>query len=102
MEHSPVCGCDGQTYPNACAAYRAGADVSSRGACGTAGLAPCVPGGCSNQLCVEQGEDAISTCEWRPEHACYRSASCERQPNGQCGWTPTPALQQCLANPPAQ
>ena len=31
--YRPVCGCDGQTYPNACEANRAGTSVSSQGAC---------------------------------------------------------------------
>jgi hypothetical protein len=30
----PVCGCDGQTYSNACYANRAGVNVASEGACG--------------------------------------------------------------------
>ncbi|MEQ8404122.1 MAG: Kazal-type serine protease inhibitor [Oceanicaulis sp.] len=32
--YRPVCGCDGETYPNACEANRAGASVASQGACG--------------------------------------------------------------------
>jgi hypothetical protein len=39
----------------------------------------------------------ISTCEWRDEYACYQTATCERQPDGQCGWTSTPELDACLA-----
>lgn len=56
----------------------------------------CYVGGCSGQICSDQ-EGVISTCEWKPEYACYQSATCERQSNGTCGWTPTPALQTCLA-----
>lgn len=60
---------------------------------------PCFVGGCSGQLCTDR-EGGISTCEFRPEYACYRGATCERQPSGACGWTPTPELTACLASPP--
>ena len=56
--------------------------------------APCRPAGCSGQICADS--DVASTCEWREEYACYRGATCERQPGGQCGWTPTPELRACL------
>jgi hypothetical protein len=57
----------------------------------------CYVGGCSGQICSDQ-EGVISTCEWKDEYACYASATCERQPDGQCGWTPTPELTACLGN----
>ncbi len=60
-----------------------------------AGAAPCYRGGCSNQLCTDD-PNAGSTCEWRAEYACYPSATCERQANGQCGFAQTPALTACL------
>lgn len=62
----------------------------------------CAVAGCSQQLCVPaiEADNIITTCEYRAEYACYREASCEPQANGQCGWTPTAELQQCLANPP--
>lgn len=56
--------------------------------------APCVKTGCSGQICADQ--DMFSTCEFRPEYACYQSATCERQPGGECGWTETPALTSCI------
>ncbi len=56
----------------------------------------CYVGGCSGQICSDQ-PDVISTCEWRDEYACYQTATCERQPDGQCGWTSTPELDACLA-----
>jgi hypothetical protein len=57
----------------------------------------CVVGGCSSQLCVEEGQDAVTTCEWTEKYSCYQQATCERQASGQCGWTETPVLLQCLA-----
>ena len=59
----------------------------------------CYVGGCSGQLCTEN-RDMVSTCEFRPEYVCYRTAKCERQASGQCGWTETPELRMCLARPP--
>ncbi|MBA3392727.1 MAG: hypothetical protein H0T89_08790 [Deltaproteobacteria bacterium] len=56
----------------------------------------CFVGGCSSQICSDQ-EGVISTCEWRAEYACYQAATCERQATGECGWTPTPELNTCLA-----
>jgi eight-cysteine-cluster-containing protein len=62
----------------------------------------CVVGGCSGQLCTDASEGpAVSDCMYRPEYACYKNATCERQANGECGWTPTPTLTACLAAPPA-
>lgn len=56
----------------------------------------CSVGGCSGQLCVGPGDPGVSTCEWLPEYACYRSASCEAQAGGRCGWTQTDELRRCI------
>jgi hypothetical protein len=61
---------------------------------------PCKKTGCSGQICAD--EEMMSTCEWKPEYACYRKARCERQSNGKCGFTQTPELKACLARPPEQ
>lgn len=37
MEYAPVCGCDGETYPSACAAVSKGVSVAYRGECEDAG-----------------------------------------------------------------
>jgi hypothetical protein len=57
----------------------------------------CYIGGCSSQLCSDQ-PDMMSTCEYTAKYACYKTAKCERQQTGQCGWTPTAELNMCLAN----
>lgn len=60
----------------------------------------CAVAGCSGQLCVEAdtASTIVTTCEFLPAYACYRSATCTRQTTGRCGWTPTPELSACLAN----
>lgn len=51
--------------------------------------------GCSGHVCADQR--VATTCEFFPGYECYRDARCERQPDGACGWTPTPELEACLA-----
>jgi len=56
----------------------------------------CVITGCSGQVCSDT--EAITTCEWTAQYACYRQYSrCERATDGQCGWAQTPELMQCIA-----
>jgi glucose/arabinose dehydrogenase len=50
--------------------------------------------GCSGQFCSDR--EIISTCEFKEEYACYREATCERQGDGECGWTESPQLLECL------
>jgi len=57
----------------------------------------CYVGGCSSQICSED-PGVLSNCEFKEEYACYKTAKCERQTNGQCGWTETAELKMCLAN----
>lgn len=58
-------------------------------------LKPCVRGGCSNQVCADH--PVITTCEWRAEYECYQKAECKRQQDGNCGFTKTRELTECLA-----
>ena len=93
-EYNPVCGCDDRTYSNACTANAAGVSVLSQGEC-----APrCRVAGCSGQLCVGGEDPGFSTCEWRPEYACYRQATCEEQADGTCGWTGDAEFDACLSD----
>jgi hypothetical protein len=62
---------------------------------GTAGMKPCIKTGCSSQICSDH--TVMSTCEWRDEYACYQTAACERQADGNCGFTRTRELTACLA-----
>ena len=55
---------------------------------------PCMKTGCSGQVCAD--DDVLTTCEWRPQYECYRSARCERQASGECGFTQTSELTACL------
>ena len=61
----------------------------------TASTKPCIKTGCSGQVCSDQ--DVVTTCEYRTEYECYKKAACERQANGECGWTQTPELKNCLS-----
>lgn len=55
---------------------------------------PCIKTGCSGQVCSD--EEVVTTCEYRPEYDCYKRARCERQANGECGFTQTRELTTCL------
>ena len=61
---------------------------------GNPGQKPCKKTGCSSQICSD--EDVVTTCEYRAEYDCYRRATCERQRNGECGFTMTRELSECL------
>lgn len=54
----------------------------------------CRATGCGSTVCSDQ--DVVTTCEYRPEYDCYKSAVCERGESGACGWRDTPELAKCL------
>lgn len=55
----------------------------------------CKRTGCSGQICSDR--DVGTTCEFRPEYACYQKATCARQADGTCGFTVTAELKECLS-----
>lgn len=57
----------------------------------------CYVGGCSSEVCSDQ-KNVASNCIYTAAFACYKTAKCERQASGQCGWTPTSELNACLAS----
>lgn len=60
----------------------------------------CIVGGCSGQLCVPEGQDAITNCLWLEKYSCYRVyGQCVKQESGKCAWKQSQELQDCLRNP---
>jgi hypothetical protein len=107
-----LCACDysaasGREYvaesPEACQTVRFACEPGEQAffddcGCGCeSGATGCKVGGCSSQLCLDaNGPDVASTCEWTEAYACYRTATCEPQQDGACGWTETDELRECL------
>jgi hypothetical protein len=66
---APVCGCDGQTYSNACSANAAGTSVAKEGACGpTFPPPPPPPRSCGGHLGLACDEGEL--CDYALEHLC--------------------------------
>ncbi len=55
----------------------------------------CVVSGCNGELCIEKGAQLSSSCEYKNYYVCYNSTVCERQANGECGFTETPDFIEC-------
>jgi hypothetical protein len=77
--YSPVCGCDGTTYGNDCAAASAGVSVAKTGECGATGK---TCGGRSNGACATD-----EYCNYTPEAICGRAdatGTCTKILGGLC------------------
>jgi hypothetical protein len=57
-------------------------------------LPACFRTGCLGHLCADH--EILTTCEFFEWYVCYEGATCERQPDGECDWTPTEELLHCL------
>ncbi|HZX12369.1 MAG TPA: eight-cysteine-cluster domain-containing protein [Candidatus Nanoarchaeia archaeon] len=57
----------------------------------------CMKAGCSSQLCTTktQAPDIITTCEYKPEYACYQQATCGCV-QGACTWKDQANVNQCV------
>jgi hypothetical protein len=101
LQYDPVCGCDDQTYSNACAAHSAGVSVVSEGECAPPAGAIC--GGLLGRQCAD-GEfcnfateaqcgaaDQTGTCEAIPE-------ACTLELNPVCGCDDTTYGNACAAH----
>ncbi len=79
------------------AAYVAMFEVRQKSSPKESATGACYVGGCSGQICSGT-KDMVSTCEYREQYACFKTATCERQATGKCGWIETSALKLCISN----
>lgn len=79
---------------NTCSCQANGDVLCTERACAPA-PGDCKKTGCSGEICSDH--DLASACLWTAAYACYQTATCERQASGQCGFTETAQLTQCLA-----
>jgi eight-cysteine-cluster-containing protein len=56
----------------------------------------CKTGGCSGTVCQPASEPPVmTTCEWRPEYACYKKTACGCI-SGTCQWDKTEEFNTCV------
>ncbi len=58
----------------------------------------CVREGCNGTLCVESGTEVPATnCRADERMGCFQDVTCERQADGQCGFTEREQIDACIA-----
>jgi eight-cysteine-cluster-containing protein len=92
--HSPVTGPAGRSQMLKATQFYLRSQSSRTSSGNNNATKPCIRTGCSGQVCAD--EEVVTTCEYRTEYECYKKAKCERQTNGECGFTDTPELRRCL------
>lgn len=56
----------------------------------------CVTGGCSGTICQHKDTEPImTTCEFKPEYACYKQIKCGCI-DGKCVWDKTAEFDDCV------
>jgi len=58
----------------------------------------CVVNGCNGEICQNKNDEPVSSiCLWKEKFVCYKTAKCEVQKDGTCGWTMDQNLTSCLS-----
>jgi hypothetical protein len=62
----------------------------------------CMVAGCSGEMCSDATDagNLVSNCIYMPQFACYKTARCEKQADGKCGWSMTADLSACIEAAP--
>jgi len=97
--YSPVCGLDGNVYPNECGAQAAGVDTSPSGGCiPPSGWVSCGSHFCDapSSYCQSTGNDAIGPGDPCTYYVCQPlPTSCKASKDCSCFGTATPCAQTC-------